>query len=176
MGPKVRSQHYHPLLKALHWLVAVLVFAVWPLGFLQMLVKSDVYGDVNFWHVSLGFTLFWLMLARLCVRFLAETPARPADILAWQASLAALNHWLLYLALICQPILGFLTTNAQGFPLVWFGAIPVWDPIGKSPAANTLLTAHTYLAWMILALVTLHIGGALYHRVIRRDGTLARIS
>jgi cytochrome b561 len=173
---EARAQHYHPAIKAFHWLVAVPVFTILPLGFLQMLVKPSVYGDINFWHVNLGFLLFWLMLARLCARFLTHTTARPAGIPAWQANLAAVNHWLLYLALIGQTILGFLVTNAQGFPLTWFNVIPVWSPIGKSPAAGALLVVHHYLAWGIVALIALHICGALYHRVIRRDDTLARIT
>ncbi len=172
----MRTQHYHPAAKALHWLVAVLLCAVVPLGFLQKLVKEDVYAYVNFWHLSLGFTLFLVMLARLGVRLLTKTPGSPADTPPWASRLAAWNHWLLYAALICEPILGYLTTNAQGYPLVWFDVIPIWSPFGKSPAADTILAVHLYLAWVIVGLVLLHICGVLYHRLIRRDDSLARMT
>ena len=71
---------YHPLARCFHWLVAVLVFAVWPLGALISVVGEDVRTGFYFWHESLGFVLLWLMLARLCVRFLTTTPGSQAGL------------------------------------------------------------------------------------------------
>ena len=57
-------------------------------------------------------------------------------------------HGLLYVTLIVQPILGFLTTNAYGFPLLWFGEVQVWSPIGKNPTLAPLLkSAHIATGW-----------------------------
>jgi cytochrome b561 len=96
---------------------------------------------------------------------------------AWLAGVAHINQWALYLALIAQPVIGFLTTNAHGFPLDWFGLFTVWSPIGKSPAiADTLSAVHYWLGLAILLLIVLHIAGVLYHRVIRRDDTLSRMT
>ncbi|WP_423823338.1 cytochrome b [Salinisphaera sp. SPP-AMP-43] len=176
MGVLSRQHHYHPAAKAFHWLVAVLVFVIWPLGFFGGMAKSGVSSDIYLWHESLGFAVFWLMLARLCVRFLTDTPAKPAGMPNWQRLVAVVNQWLLYLVLICQPVFGFLMATAHG-PFRWFGLIPVWSPMGQSPQAASLLgTAHEVTAWIILALVGLHIAGALYHRIIRRDDTLARMT
>lgn len=172
-----RASHFHPAAKAFHWVVAVFVFCVLPLGFLTGLVRSDVSADVFFWHESLGFTVLWLMLARLCVRFLTVTPAKPAGIPRLQAGLAHLSQWLLYLALICQPVVGFLTTNAQGYGFSWFGVLPIASPIGASEVwAGRLATLHWALGWTILVLIAVHLCGALYHRVVRGDDTLARMT
>jgi cytochrome b561 len=176
MATEAHPQHYHPALKILHWLIVILVIAQIPLGFLQFGTGDGLYNAINLSHVNLGFTLLLLMMIRLGVRLGTHTPDRLAGTPTWDAMLAGLNHRLLYLMLICQPILGLLVTDAQGFPLTWLSVIPIWDPIGKSPAATALLTAHHYLTWAIVALVVLHICGALYHRVIRRDGTLVRIT
>ena len=177
MNVETRLHHYHPAAKTFHWLVAALVFFVWPLGFLLDLVKSGVHNDFLFWHASLGFTVFWLMLARLCVRFLTETPAKPSGMPGWLSGTAYLNQWLLYLALISQPLIGFLLVSASEGMFTWFGIIPIPSPIGKSPAvAHTLAEIHQFLAWTILVLIGLHICGALYHRVIRKDDTLARMT
>ncbi|RJS93591.1 cytochrome b [Salinisphaera sp. Q1T1-3] len=168
---------YHPAAKAFHWLVAVFVFFVLPLGFLTGLVKSDVSADVYFWHESLGFTVLWLMLARLCVRFLTTVPEKPAGIPLVQAIAAGLSQWLLYLALIAQPIVGFLLTNAHGYAFDWFGVLPIASPIGKSSTwAPILGEIHGFLGWTILVLILVHISGALYHLIIRRDDTLARMT
>ena len=79
--------------------------------------------------------------------------------------------------LIAQPAVGFLATNAHGFPLDWFGLGTAPSPVGESPAlAETLSAIHYWLAWAVLALVGLHVAGVLYHRVIRHDGVLARMT
>ena len=75
-----------------------------------------------------------------------------------------------------MPVSGFLATNAHGFPLVWFGLLPVWSPIGKSPEiAWTLSGIHAWSAWILLGLLALHLGATFLHHVIRRDRTLLRI-
>lgn len=169
---------YPAVIKTLHWLIAVLVFVVLPLGFLQKLVKEDVYDVVNIWHISLGFTVFLLMLGRVAARFLVRRriPPRAADMPRWESRLAAWVQGLLYAALLIEPVLGWLTTNAQGFPLVWFDLIPIWSPFGKSPAADLLLDIHLTVAWVIIALIGLHVAGALYRRIICRDDTLSSMT
>lgn len=170
-----RTPGYSGVIKTLHWLIVVLLLLL-PLGFMQKLVKEDFYASVNFWHVTLGITLFWLMLVRIGARWTRKTPPAQDGAPAWTHRLASIVQTLLYVALVVQPILGLLTSDAQGFPLKWFDVVPLWNPIGKSDAAaHLLLTAHFYTAWLIFALIVLHVCGALYHHVIRRDDTLMRI-
>lgn len=167
---------FHPIARTFHWLVAVLVFAVWPLGKVISFVRDDAKTGFYLWHESLGFLVLWLMLARLCVRFLTHTPGH-ADMPRAQAWLADTVHWALYLALIAMPVSGFLATNAHGFPLEWFGVLPVASPIGKSPEIAPLLSAiHYWLSWTTLALIALHLAGVLFHRLILRDNTLERMT
>jgi cytochrome b561 len=89
---------------------------------------------------------------------------------------ATVVHALLYAVLILQPIFGFLATNAFGFPLKLFGVIDVWSPIGKSAWAPTLMSVHVALGWALLVLFALHMGGVLFHHVVRRDPTLYRMT
>lgn len=174
---ETRWHHYHAAAKTFHWLVAVLVFFVWPMGWLLGMVKSGFHNDFFFWHGSLGFSILWLMLARLCVRFLTDTPAKPAGMPPWLASVAHINQWLLYLALICQPVIGFLMASAKSGAYTWFGLLQIANPFGKIPNwGSTLGELHEIGAWLILVLFGLHICGALYHRVIRGDDTLARMT
>ena len=165
---------YHPAARALHWLVALLVLAVWPMGFVIEFIKDDAKPRFYLIHESLGFLLLWVMLARLAVRLVFPPPPEP-EMPVMQKRVADTVHWLLYGALIAQPVVGFLATNAFGFPLDWFGLVTVWSPIGKSELAPTLMSVHVFLGWSILVLFCLHFAGVLQHHVLARDKTLHRM-
>lgn len=165
---------YKPSFRIVHWIIAVLVFAIWPLGMLLKYFRDDVKLDFYMLHESFGFLVLWLMLLRLGMRLTAQALPPHAD--DWTGKLARVVHMLLYLALIIMPVSGFLATNAHGFPLQWFGLVPVWSPVGRAPAiAPYFSIIHTGTAWFILALVCLHIAGALFHRIIRQDDTFQRM-
>ncbi|MCQ0989404.1 cytochrome b [Jiella marina] len=168
------AERYRPAARALHWLIALLVLVVWPFGMVIEFIKDDTKLVFYLVHESLGFLVLWLMLARLAVRLIFPPPPHP-PMPALQARVATIVHILLYVALIAQPLIGFLATNALGFPLDWFGLVTVWSPLGKSDIGWTLLGIHEVLGWSILVLFVMHFGGVLHHHVIRRDPTLYRM-
>lgn len=168
------GERYAGRLRLLHWLIACLVLATWPLGLMIGFVKNDVKLDFYLVHESLGFLVLWLMLLRIGVRLTSKAPLVEAPPL--EKAIAHLVHGLLYVFLIVMPVSGFLATNAHGFPLKWFGLITVWSPIGKEPEiAFTLSAIHEWSAWILLALFALHFAAVIFHHVIRRDRTLYRI-
>lgn len=168
------GERYAGRLRVLHWLIASLVLATWPLGLMIGFVKDDVKLDFYLVHESLGFLVLWLMLLRIGTRLTSGAPLVEAPPL--EKAAAHLVHGLLYVFLIVMPVSGFLATNAHGFPLKWFGLFTVWSPIGKSPdIAGTLSFIHEWSAWILLALFALHFAAVIFHHVIRRDRTLYRI-
>lgn len=168
------TDRYNPVARFLHWVVAALVLVAWPLGAVISFVKEDVKLTFYAAHESLGFLILWLMLARLAVRLLFPPPPEP-PMPAIFSRTAGLVHGLLYVLLIAQPVVGFLATNAWGFPFKWFGLVDIWSPIGKSSTAPTLSLAHEIMGWSILILFALHLGGVVFHHVLRRDTTLYRM-
>lgn len=165
---------YSAASRVLHWIVAILVFLTWPLGLMIGFVKDEVKLDFYLVHESLGFLILWVMLMRVGVRLYKRAP--PIEGPALERIAAHSVHGLLYLFLIIMPVSGFLATNAHGFPLQWFRLVPIWSPIGKSPdIAPTFSTIHEWSAWIILALVALHMLAVIFHHLIRRDATLYRI-
>lgn len=172
--PPLDVSKYSRPSRLLHWIVAILVFLTWPLGLMLGFVKEEVKLDFYLVHESLGFLVLWIMLLRVGARL--STPAPHTHAPAFERVAAHTVHGLLYLFLIIMPVSGFLATNAHGFPLHWFGLLPIWSPIGKSPdIAPTLSMIHEYSAWIILGLFALHVVAALYHHIVRRDATLYRI-
>lgn len=167
---------YHPAIAILHWLIAVIVISQIPLGFLQIGTQGPLYHTINLFHVNLGFTLLLLVVAQIGIRLHVGAPPRLPGTPSWTHVLARTNHVLLYAVVIIQTFMGLAVTDAQGYPLEWLDLIPIWDPIGKSPVRVVLLEVHRGLAFLLVALIALHVAGALYHRVVLRDTTLARIT
>lgn len=165
---------YRPPARALHWIVAALVVAAWPLGAVIKFVREDVKLTFYMFHESIGFIILWLMLARLAYR-LANPPPPLTGIPVAEARLAGFVHAALYVCLLAQPVTGFLATNAHGFPLHWFWLVPVASPIGKSPDVAPLLSAaHVVFGWAILVLFALHLAGVVRH-TIRGDRIVERM-
>ncbi|WP_144576912.1 cytochrome b [Agrobacterium sp. DE0009] len=165
---------YSRTARILHWIVAMLVFVTWPMGLMIGFAKDAVKLDFYLVHESLGFLLLWFMLLRTGAKFYQPSPPISGSVLERIA--AHTVHGLLYAFLIIMPVSGFLATNAHGFPLRWFGIIPIWSPLDKSPEiAPVLSTIHEWSAWIVLALLALHILAVIFHHLIRRDSTLYRI-
>src|ERR1700757_4186058 len=101
--------------------------------------------------------------ARRCWRW--RRPAR-----WWNGAAGAGSHSLLYALMLLQPIIGWLGASAFGAVVNVFGLfdLPVLLHQDKGLAA-LLFLIHKIGAFMLAALVTLHIGGALLHLVVRRD-------
>lgn len=167
---------YHPALRVMHWLTAFCVFVAFPVGFVIDYVRDDSKTAFYLVHESFGFLVLWVMLTRVVVRWIWPPPPN-AELNPRLHQVATLVHGALYAALILQPVFGFLATNAFGFPFSLFGVLPIPSPIGKDPAlAPYLMGVHIFLAYSILVLFCLHMGGVLYHQVVRRDAILQRIT
>ena len=175
---------YHGLLRLLHWVIALMVLGllasgltIWYLEFdgVKALLGSANTNMLYEYHKTFGMLVLGLMAIRLLVRFEAGKPEYedPPGLLI--RAIAALVHYLLYLALFAQAILGLLATDALDYPLEFFH----WNlpqQIAKDQAmGETLYMAHEYVGWALVALVSLHILGALKHGIIHRDGVLGRM-
>jgi cytochrome b561 len=108
-------------------------------------------------------------------RMIVASPPPEPGLARWQRLVAAANHAGLYLLLFLVPLLGWL--GASLFPaLDVFGVITLPSISGADRAASdTVFTLHGLAALLLTLLVFLHIGAALYHRFIRRDGVLRRM-
>ena len=92
---------YGIISKALHWLSAIILFIQIPLGF--YLVDLD-FGEqritIEDIHVTLGLTIFYIIIIRLINNILNPTPKLDPSIFKGQRFLAKMNHVLLYVAIL----------------------------------------------------------------------------
>ena len=171
---------YNAAARALHWLTALLVLAMFVLGIAMVYVVPDSEAALSHrlytTHESLGVVILLVMVLRMIQRWRHPPGPLPDHVPRVFHVVGHANHVLLYVLLVVQPIIGLLRDNADGFQVVWFEIVPVPTLIGKDKVlADALSAAHWYGALLIALLIGAHIGGALFHAVIRRDGVLQRM-
>lgn len=169
-------QRYTGTAMALHWLLALMLVGSFSLGvYMTDLPFSPSRLKYYSWHKWAGVTILLLSFARLAWRI---THRPPADLAmpGWQARAAHATHLLLYALFFAVPLLGWAYSSAAGFPVVWFGVLPLPDfvPVDKL-LAEAIKPWHERSAMLMAALVVLHIGGALKHHFIDRDRLLDRM-
>lgn len=161
----------------LHWLIALLIFAAFPLGvYMHDLPLSPYKLRLYSYHKWIGVTVFVLALIRLSWRATHRAPAMPESMPNWEKFAAHATHYALYVLIFIIPLSGWLMSSAKGFQTVWFGMLPLPDLVGKDKALGDLLhEVHEILNFLLLGLVAGHIGAALKHHFIERDDILARM-
>ncbi|MDD5248037.1 MAG: cytochrome b [Rhodocyclaceae bacterium] len=161
----------------LHWLIALLIFGTFPLGlYMADLHLSPLKLRLFSYHKWIGISVLLLAVLRLLWRATHRPPPLVAGMPRWQQIAAHATHHLLYLLVLIVPLSGWLMSSALGVPVVWFGVLPLPDLIGKDKAlGETLKLVHEGLNYTLLAVVAVHVAGAVKHQLIDRDGTLARM-
>jgi len=161
----------------LHWLMALLIFVAFPLGvYMHELPLSPDKLKLYSYHKWIGITILMLVAIRLAWRATHTPPPLPQSVAGWQRRASAIVHGMLYLLMVAIPLSGWLMSSAKGFPVVWFGVLPLPDLVGKDKALGELLAeVHEVLNFTMLGLVVLHVGAALQHHFIERQPFLQRM-
>jgi cytochrome b561 len=164
--------------RLLHWLAATAIVVAFFIGLTMLRIGSGPTQDsLFFWHESLGTTVLALTALRLAWRAISPAPPLPATVPGWIRAAAPASHRLLYALMLLQPIIGWLGASAFGAVVNVFGLfdLPVLLHQDKGVAA-LLFLIHKIGAFTLAGLVTLHVGGALFHLVVRRDGVFRRMT
>jgi cytochrome b561 len=161
---------------ALHWVTALLIVANLLLGLSMVpLPISPRKLQWYLWHKSIGVTILLLTSLRLAWRAMRPHPA-PVPMPAWQRRAAAASHALLYLLLFLIPLSGWIYSSATGVQVVYLGAIPLPNLVGKDKAlGDALRIVHLTLNSLLFAVVCIHVAAALRHHFLDRDATLERM-
>jgi cytochrome b561 len=170
-------EKYHPVLVALHWLLAALVVFMLVMGMASLEEIPNSSPDKLFalrGHMVIGITILALMLVRLVVRFSTRRPPAATTGHPLLDRAAALAHYGLYALVILMAASGVATALSAGLPDIVFGGSG--KPLPESFAAFPARTVHGIVASLLAFLVLVHIIAALWHHFVRRDGLLRRMS
>lgn len=164
-----------------HWLIGFMFLGQAGLGFYMADLPIDdpgVFATYQ-WHKSIGLAILTSAAVRLLWRLVSIAPTLPAAMPAWEKRAARLAHLALYAGLIIVPLTGWALVSASplkiptfAFNLIVVPHLPL--PVGE--VAETVWNfVHESLAKLVLFVALIHIGAALRHEFVLRDGLISRM-
>ncbi|MEA3011447.1 MAG: hypothetical protein QOJ91_3139 [Sphingomonadales bacterium] len=151
----------------LHWIIAALIVLNLALGFFHEDFDKPVRAVLMNVHKSTGFVILALTLARLGWRLGNRPPAFDSVLKPWEAGLARLIHGLFYLLLLVLPLSGWIMVSTGGRATSFLGLFNIAPlPVSRGRDVHELFEqSHELLAYVALALIALHVAGALKHHL-----------
>ena len=174
---------YGAVTKTFHWLTALLILTLIPLGIYANGLPYDTSEELALkayyfsLHKTLGVAVFFVALARIAWALSQPKPGLLHPDRKLESLAAETVHWLLYGSLLLVPLSGWVHHAATT------GFAPIWWPFGQSlpfvpksePLANTAAGLHIVFERVLAGSILLHIAGALKHHIIDKDITLKRM-
>ena len=168
---------YDGVARAFHWLVVGMLAVQYSVALLLGAILPKSAEDALIaWHFSMGSSVCVVMLARLAWRLTHPAPPPPADLSPGLRLLSRGTHWLFYAGYIVLPVLGWAAASADGARVKLAGLIPLPLLVPKDdPFGKAMQTVHPVIAVTLLAVIALHVAGALYHALVKHDGVAGRM-
>jgi cytochrome b561 len=172
------SSSWGSVARSFHWLLAAVILGMlaygWWMNHIPARPDRFFYRSI---HADIGYLVLLLMVVRLFWRGLNPTPALPSDTPRWRRIAANVSHWAMYATTILVATLGWAHSGAHTPDYSsWFGLFHV--PQITSPdkaAAQTYEDRHISFAYVLLALIAIHVAAALWHRLVKRDRVTSRM-
>jgi cytochrome b561 len=164
--------------RGFHWILGITIIGMlaygWWMNHFPARADRFFYRSI---HADIGYVVLLLMVIRLLWRSVNPTPELPPDTPRWQRIAARVSHGALYIVTITVAMLGWAHSGARTPNYAsWFGLFQV--PQITSPdkaAADAYEDRHILFAYILLALIVLHIAAAAWHHFVKRDGVAARM-
>jgi cytochrome b561 len=168
--------NYGPVAKIFHWLIFLLLAAQYAVGSIMPHIGRNTLdeGWVH-WHLLIGAVILAVIVARFVWRLFH--PVAMADgLTGWEFWLSRITHLSLYALVFIMTVLGWAAANSRGWDVKLLGAVtlPQLAPKG-SEWGHEAGDIHNILVYVLLAFIALHVAGALYHYLIKRDQVLQRM-
>ncbi len=174
---------YSAVAIVLHWSIAGLIAANLLLGWTFRSFEPETRRLIMATHRSIGLTVLMLTCMRILWRLTHKRPPFPEHLGPFVRTIASAVHATLYGLTLAVPLAGWILSSSWQPPRAfrfWGLPFPFFpEPPMSADATRALLNGaaivHERLAWVLAALVLLHVSGALKHQLLDRDGELGRM-
>jgi cytochrome b561 len=157
-----------------HWATLLLVAEQWVgAQVIDWFPRGPLRVDARSVHITLGITLAALLVARIAWRLTGGRRLPAADRGALHL-IANATHWGLYALLAAMVVVGMVLVWVRGDSLFNLFTIPAFNPANHA-LADQVQEIHATIGWMIIVVVGLHAGAALFHSLVWHDGILGRM-
>ena len=186
MKPRLAPEQagYRPAARFLHWLMVVLIFYQLLAGVLMTYegpegnVWERIASALRMYdgHKVLGLVLLALVLVRIVYRLTQGAPDDEPTLEVWQRETSHMVHGWIYFLLVAVPLLGWIGISLYPAVRVFEAFnLPSLVSTPDKATSEVIMKVHAYAAFALAGLIAMHIGGALFHHFIRRDGVLRRM-
>ncbi len=168
---------YHPVIIALHWLLALAIIFMLLAG--SLVLSETPNSDPEKLnglaiHMGLGIGILLLTLIRLAVRLRTGAPEPLEGSTPKQEKIASITHVLLYLGVIAMGVSGVaIALSADLGNIVFFGS---GQPLPKDFEDFLPFEVHEIVSSALIGLVALHVAAAVFHQHFIKDGIMSRMS
>lgn len=181
------TQRYTTTAIVAHWLIAVLMIGNLLLGLLAEDLPDEQIRFAIDTHKSIGISVLGLVVLRILWRLGHKPPPFSAGMAAWERALAHLTHFGLYVFMLWMPLTGWLHDSAwkaaPEIPMRLFGLF-------EFPRVSWVMTQpddtkewlhglfgemHEIGGYVLIALILLHLAGALKHQFIDGEPEFRRM-
>ncbi len=176
-----RVELYSRAARFFHWSIVALIVVQAPLGVYMayrgnsLKIWDAVTGGLYTSHKLIGVTILLVVLGRLAYRLTHGTPADEPTLEPWQKIASRLNHWGMYVLLLCVPMAGYIGISLYpALDIFGLFSLPGVAPPNREASATAFLV-HRLLGRLLVLLVAIHVAAALFHYFIRKDNVLARM-
>jgi len=161
-----------------HWITAALFIGLIALGlYMEGLPKGPAKGELIQIHKGLAIVVMALVVFRIAWRVISPSPEMVRTGTPLEQKLAVAVHAFLFVGLIAMPLSGWIMSNAGGHPAGFFGLFNLPTLVDKSEFVGEIAgTVHGLLGKAMIAVIALHLAGALKHHFVYRDQTLRRMT
>jgi cytochrome b561 len=183
--PVARPVRYSTVAIVLHWAIAAALALQIVLGWRIEDVEGVTRTAVMQLHKPVGVTILVLTVVRLIWRMTKTPPPADASLTPLERLASHGVHLGFYAALLALPLTGWAMASAQRIgSMKLLGGLrwPDFPIITALPGgvqdilADVLDKSHSALVWVMLALLALHVLGALKHHYISKDPTVSRMA
>jgi cytochrome b561 len=166
--PQDPVRRYSNVAVAFHWITVLLVVAQAIVGFgFHRLTEGALRAELFTWHKTIGPLILLITLARLWYRLRNPPPPFTPELPHWERIAAVWNHRVFYALLIAMPLVGLtaISGGAEEPTTKLVGGIPFPLIPGVSEQAGDIAgEVHMVAAWVLIALIVIHISAALKHQ------------